>query len=268
MNTNHAQLLERLLEAVPEGFLVDTDWMTGNGFGRECLPVFLGGGWLEGLDSNVYRRPSEGNRPGVVGWKICLLSLQHVMGREVHIGGATALAMIAFADQKFLDPKVGKFAYSDSFPSWLERLPLDTSLETRARNLLDDPVLGVRKLSMKQWLPWDWTIRVSTPERAILEALDEFPNGHNIPLLDGMFRGLSVLHSELMVELLRNCRKYEVKKLFFAFGDKYDHAWRKAIDPAEFDLGTRDLAIMQDEYMQPHHNIAVSSPFAQPEESQ
>lgn len=268
MKTTHAPNLKWLLEAVPEGFLVDADWMSDNGFGRGLLRDFLGRGWLERLDRDVYIRPSEGSRSGVVGWKTCLLSLSHVMGRNVHIGGTTALAMFAFADQKYLDPKVGMLTYCDEFPSWLESLQLDIPFVTRANNLFHDPVLGVRNLLMKQWLPWGWTVRMSTPERAILEALDEFPDNLKFLHLDAMFRRLAVLSSELMVELLRDCRKNEVKRLFFVFSDRHDHAWRYAIDRADFDLGTDDLGCLQDGKLHPRQGISVPSPFPQPGETQ
>ena len=247
---------------MPEGFLVDAGWLSDNGFGREHLRDYLGRGFLERLDHDVYRRPSEGSRPGVVGWKACLLSLSHVMGRYVHIGGTTALAMHAFADQKYLNRNASKLLYGEDFPAWLVHLSLDTSFETRTSNLFPNPVLGIEDARDEQWLPWDWAIQISTPERAILEALDELPCNEDFHNLDGMFRRLVLLRTKLMAELLRVCRKPELKRLFFVFSDRYDHAWNEDIDPADFDLGTGDLAFMQDGKMHPRYGIIVPPPFA------
>ena len=263
MKTNDAHNLKWLLEAVPEGFLVDAGWMSDNGFGRECIRDFLDNGWLEPLARDVYRRPSIGSRSGVVGWTTCLLSLSHVMGRNVHIGGTTALAMFAFADQKYLDHNARKLLYGEDFPAWLVHLSLDISFETRTNNLFSDPVLGIEVARREQWLPWDWAIRISTPERAILEALDELPCNEEFHNLDGMFRRLVLLRAKLMAELLRACRKPELKRLFFVFGDRYDHAWNEDIDPADFDLGTGDLVFLQDGKMHPRYGITVPPPFAQ-----
>ena len=264
MKTNDAHNLKWLLEAVPEGFLVDAGWMSDNGFGRECIRDFLDNGWLEPLARDVYRRPSIGSRPGVVGWKTCLLSLQHVMGYDVHIGGAVALLTMAYRDRRYhVYRDLPTLVYGKEFPDWLELLSLDMAFETRRKNFFSDPNLGIEDAWYEKWLPWDWTLRMSMPERAILEALDEFPDNLNFPHLDAMFRRMAVMRSELMVELLRGCRKSEVKRLFFVFGDRHDHAWRKNIDPADFDLGTSDLAFLQDGTMHPRYGIAVPPPFAQ-----
>lgn len=66
-----------------------------------------------------------------------------------------------------------------------------------------------------------------------------------------------------MAELLRACRKPELKRLFFVFGDRYDHAWNEDIDPADFDLGMGDLVFLQDGKMHPRYGITVPPPFAQ-----
>lgn len=269
MKTTHAPNLMRLLEAVPEGFLVDTGWMTDNGFGREPVRDYLGRGLLERLDRDVYRRPSEGSRPGVVGWKTCLLSLQHVMGHDVHIGGAVALLTMAYRDRRYhVYRDFPTLVYGDDFPDWLELLPFDMSFEIRKNKLFSDPALGIEDAWYEKWLPWGWTLRMSTPERAILESLDELPYSYTFSLLDTMFRSLAPLRTELMANMLRSCRKTEVKRLFFVFGDRYDHAWRKNIDPAEFDLGTGDMTFSRGGTLHPRYRISVPEAYAKLGEKQ
>ena len=269
MKTTHAPNLKSLLKAVPEGFLVDAAWMTDNGFGRGPLRDFLGHGLLERLDRDVYRRPSEGCHSGAVGWKTCLLSLQHVMGHDVHIGGAVALLTMAYRDLRYhVYRDFPTLVYGDDFPYWLELLPFDMSFETRRNKLFSDPMLGIEDAGYEKWLPWGWTLRMSTPERAILESLDELPYSYTFSLLDTMFRSLVPLRTELMANMLRSCRKTEVKRLFFVFGDRYDHAWRKNIDPADFDLGTGDLTFSRGGTLHPRYRISVPETYAKLGEKQ
>lgn len=48
--------LEKLLEAVPSGFLVDSSWLAHNGIGRRSSNACFQRGWLERLDRSVFRR--------------------------------------------------------------------------------------------------------------------------------------------------------------------------------------------------------------------
>lgn len=65
--------------------------------------------------------------------------------------------------------------------------------------------------------PWCWPLKVSSPERAILEALDELPAHATFDNLDMIFQGLTNLRSRRLMTLLRACRSIKVKRLFFVF---------------------------------------------------
>ncbi len=84
--------LKRLLEAVPPGFLVDSAWLERNGIGRRSAYGYVKSGWLDRLERGVFRRrtpePSAHDR---IDWRTCVVSIQHIMGYAVHVGGITAL---------------------------------------------------------------------------------------------------------------------------------------------------------------------------------
>lgn len=47
--------------------------------------------WLE--RHGVFRRPAPNTTNlATIDWKACLLSMQHIMCYDIHVGGATALA--------------------------------------------------------------------------------------------------------------------------------------------------------------------------------
>ncbi len=93
MVTERSQNLKKVLDAVPTGYLVDAVWLTAHGVAYETFRDYVKRGWLERVTRGVFRRPSS-NAPAsdAIDWKICLLSVQHIMRYDVHIGGITALA--------------------------------------------------------------------------------------------------------------------------------------------------------------------------------
>ena len=109
-------------------------------------------------------------------------------------------------------------------------------MELRKPSLFADPVIGLvearddREAVSGGTPPWSWAIRMSTPERAILEALDELPQRETFDNLDMVFEGLTTLRPMAgLALLLRACRKIKVRRLLFVFADRHGHAWRKRL---------------------------------------
>lgn len=72
------------------GYLVDAAWLTAHGIAYETFRDYVKRGWLERLTRGVFRRPFLGTSASdTIDWKICLLSVQHIMGHDVHVGGMT-----------------------------------------------------------------------------------------------------------------------------------------------------------------------------------
>ena len=86
-------------------------------------------------------------------------------------------------------------------PSWLARLPRKTRFVVRSRVLFGDDLAGVENAEHRfESAPgaghgltvssWRWPLKVSSPERAILEVLDALP-GH--ATINGLYKA-EVIH--------------------------------------------------------------------------
>ena len=260
------------MATVPPGFLVDSAWFEANGIGRRSAYDYVQAGWLERLDHGVFRRPVAGARPSaLIDWQTCVLSLQHVMGYPVHIGGMTALALQGYSHYLPLGGGTPVWLYGTSLPKWLSKVSLDAPLVTRSRSLFADSSIGLTEEQDKDnpgtradALPWHWAIRMSTPERAVLEALAELPRHESFDHLDKVFEGLTTLRPKLLNALLKACRTIKVRRLFFVFADRHAHAWRVRLDPDDFDLGRGDRAFIRGGKLHPRYRIVVPEPYAEP----
>ncbi len=265
MDTARSQNLKKVLDAVPAGYLVDAAWLVSQGIAYESFRDYVKRGWLERIVRGVFRRPvpnmQASNR---IDWKTCILSMQHIMGHDLHVGSTTALGEQGHAHYLRLGESAPVWVYGDRVPNWLVKLPTDAPISIRPRSLFADPELGVIE-GKKSSLPWDWGLTMSTPERAILEAMDELPNHESFHTLDMVFESLTTLRPKLISDLLQACRKIKVKRLFFVFADRHDHPWRKRIDPQAFNLGSGDRALVQGGKIHPRYRIMVPEEFAKPE---
>jgi hypothetical protein len=268
MDAARSQNLKKLLDAVPAGYLVDAAWLVSQGIVYESFRDYVKRGWLDRITRGVFRRPlpSTAATPtsNSIDWKTCILSTQHIMGHDLHVGGTTALGEQGHAHYLRLGESGPVWVYGENIPNWLMKLPMDAPIRTRPRSLFADPKLGLIE-GKTTGQPWDWGLTMSTPERAILEAMDELPDHESFHTLDMVFESLTTLRPRLLSDLLQSCRKIKVRRLFFVFADRHDHPWRKRIDPQAFDLGSGDRALVTGGKIHPRYRIMVPEDFVKPE---
>ena len=255
MKHQRKERLKPLLDKVPPGYLVDTPWLRAQGADPKSIHGYVGRGWLERVIRGVYHRPlSEGMEGSAKDfWQAVLLSLQQILGYDIHLGGESALDLAGYIHYlSFGYPP--RIHFYGSAPSWLKRLPMRTEIILHPRTLFKESQndLGEISQGMRQW-----PIKASSPEQAILEALDELPNHASFSNLDKIFEGLTTLRPKRLMELLENCRSIKVRRLFFVFADKHQHSWRDYLDPSQIDLGKGPRALVKDGKIHPEYHISV-----------
>lgn len=257
MSVQSASTLNRLLRDLPEGLVVDATWLEGRGISSSLRAYYVKSGWLEQPVRGVYRRPR-----GNLSWEQVVISLQTVLLRNpLMVGGLTALELDGYAH--YLSPAVRTVHLygPEPPPSWLHKLELPQRfvfhsssrlfrgevVETRPRgvnvaasgHLASEEGLirgaGFKALSLGLW---NWPLTISRPERAILELLDELPSHESFRNVDMIMQGAASLSPKRLQPLLGCCSSVKVKRLFFFFADRYDHAWLKHLDKDAVDLGS------------------------------
>ena len=266
--------LNRLLHDIPEGLFVDSAWLEQRGYSRSPRNQYVHAGWLERPASKLFRRPGEKLR-----WEQVVLSLQNLLGVPFIVGGRTALELQGFAHYLSHEVQEVHLYGSGKPPSWLKEIKVGPRFVTHNSERLfrNDPTkygltsvgkrvaphrdLMPRNLldSVKE-LPWGhsvWPITVSTPERAVLELLDELPNHESFQQVDDLFSGLSGLSPRRLETLLTDCRSVKVVRLFFFFADRHSHRWRNQLVHGQFDLGSGKRELVKGGRLDKTYNITV-----------
>ena len=276
MNGQKDDKLKTLLQAVPPGFLVDSRWLTMRKFHRSSVHDYARRGWLEHVAHGLYRRPAQSGTVTVgelQDWQVLVLSLQRIMGYPVHVGGMTALQQKGYAHYLRLGGNDPVFLYGERVPTWIKKVPTNAHFKLRRLKLFHDSTLGVdddketEEQSASSATPWwNWPLRTSSPERAILEALDELPDHESFHTLDVAFESLTTLRPRKLTALLAECTSVKVKRLFFVFADRHAHAWRKHVRPDAIALGKGDRALVKGGKLHPQYRIMVPPEYAAPKE--
>ena len=243
--------------------MVDTPWLRARGIDPKSIHGYVARGWLERVVRGVYRRPLPENVPGSgASWEVVLVSLQRLMGSDVHLGGESALDLAGHAHYLSLGGRTRVHLYGDA-PSWLHRLPIRERMVVRRCKLFGNDPVGITEASA--WAGdggpavevWRWPVRTSSPDRAILEALDELPGNASFDHLDKIFEGLVTLRPKLLMTLLAACRSVKVRRLFFVFADRHGHSWRKRLDTGRVAFGSGPRALVEGGTFHPTYRISV-----------
>jgi hypothetical protein len=246
--------LNYLTHHLPEGLLVDAAWLSKKGYSSSLRSQYVTGGWLEQPARRVYRRPG-----GPLRWQQVVISLQTLLGYLLTVGGRTALELQGYAHYLAHQTKEVHLYGPDRPPAWLNKLRLDVQfLYHNSQKLfgsedvpraIKDPASNAHAsrntdanlqhggLILQPWGQWDWPLTLSTPERAVLELLDELPERESFHQVDKLMEGLSSLSPRRLQKLLSDCRSVKVKRLFLFFADRHQHAWAKRIKKDDIDLG-------------------------------
>ncbi|MEI9994652.1 MAG: type IV toxin-antitoxin system AbiEi family antitoxin domain-containing protein [Rhizomicrobium sp.] len=235
----NADLRARLTKLVPYGFLVTRRWLIAQGVERHGIDNLVKSRQLITLFSGVYTRPET--KPT---WQGVVCSLQR-MGSSLTVGGLTALQLQGFSHYLPLSESVTvQLCGSDLLPAWVSKLGFKAKFLHRS----DARLFGREKASSADRnkdstvrLPWGdhtFALRVSAPERAVFELLEEVPEKISFEHADQLMQGLVNLSPRRLENLLRRTRSIKVKRLFFWFAERQRHAWFNKLRSEDFDLGS------------------------------
>lgn len=270
-NKGKLNYLERHL---PEGLLVDAVWLTRKGYSTSLRSQYVRAGWLEQPARQVYRRPR-----GSLRWQQVVVSLQTLLGYTLTVGGRTALELQGYAHYLAHRTKEVHLYGPENPPAWLHKLRTGVRfLYHNNRKLFgnEDVRRAIKDLAsttpaksatrrdsprstflVQPWGQWDWPLVLSTPERAVLELLDELPERESFHQVDKLMEGLSNLSPLRLQKLLSDCRSVKVKRLFLFFSDRHQHAWAKRIKREELDLGTGKRMLVKGDKLNTTYQITV-----------
>jgi hypothetical protein len=262
--------LNRLERELPDGVLVDAAWLKNHGYSRQLLSHYVSAGWLEQPTRGVYRRPR-----GSITWQQLVISLQTFLDYPLAVGGRTALELHGYAHYLSHKEQQVHLYGPKPPPGWLKHLQLGLRFTYHSdhklfRKHLVAPELkkvaagGVHSkdsldlsLTGLSWGQWDWKLILSTPERALLELLDELPKHETFHQVDMLMQGLTNLSPRRLQKLLADCKSVKVKRLFFFFADRHAPAWLKPLKSEKIDLGTGKRMLVKGGKLDKAYQITV-----------
>jgi Transcriptional regulator, AbiEi antitoxin, Type IV TA system/Transcriptional regulator, AbiEi antitoxin N-terminal domain len=229
--------LKRLLETMLPQSVVTSAMLSELGISNGLARDYAKNGWLVRIGVGAFRRAHE-----QVTWPAGLHALQSQLHSPLTLGAMSALAADGSAHYLRLARET-VFLFSApnvSLPAWFKNHDWNANISHTQTKLLP-PDLGIRDQTLG-----GFTLKASSPERAILECLHLAPATIDLDECYQVLSGLLNLRPALMQSLLETCNSIKVKRLFLFMADKANLPVMKHLDQNAIDLGSGNRSIVRD----------------------
>jgi len=247
----------KLEQLLAEGVVVERRWLYDQGFKRSTVDYFLRSGKLVKVGRGAYRRPGPPLK-----WQHLYYSLQ-ILGYNLHVGGKTALNLQGFSHYLPLggNKEVIELYGKEKPPKWL--FEYEGNFEFLYRKEKDFDTLPPESLTNIAFGHWDWQLRISTAELALMELVAYVEEEADFYLVDRYFESVTVLRADLLFTLLQKCKHIRTRRLFLWFANRHHHRWFDKIEKEKIPLGSGKRVIVKNGTLDKSYQITVPREMAE-----
>jgi len=237
MSTVKESKLNSLLSTQPLGTVLVSSWLVEQGYSLDLQKRYKKSRWFESIGTGALVR--YGDQVDYLG---ALYALQAQLGSSLHPAAKTALSLQGKAHYLELSMKrVQLFGSQEEYlPLWFKRHDWGLAVDYQKTSFLP-PDLGLVDFEHKTF-----SVKVSSPARAIMECLYLAPKSQPLLEVFEMMEGLNNLRPASVQSLLEACSSVKIKRLFLYLAEKAGHEWFNYLKLEKVDLGSGKRSIVKD----------------------
>lgn len=249
--------INRLLNRHPNNVPMTSKWLGEQGVNPQLVARYKKSKWLRPLGHGAWIRTGQ-----EVDWKAAIATLQTQQGLKVFPAGKTALELAGrghFLPLGTTPPIYLSLPAGEKLPAWFLRQPFAANLTVFNSSALFDPLYA----ALTRWEANDFSIQISTPERAIIELCHLLPRKADAEEVYLLMQGLTSLRPRLLQKTLTACQSIKAKRLFLALAEIADWPWFAQLDIAALHLGRGKRALQIAGRLHPKFQITVPEVWTQ-----
>lgn len=248
MNTEKSTKINQLLASMPSGVVMQSAWLKEQGYSLDLLKHYRNSKWLNSIGTGAMIRSGD-----KVGYEGAIYALQHQSGFSVHPGGRTALSLLGRTHYlELASTKATVFGgQGEKLPTWFKRYSWDRKIDYHQTSFLPAD-MGLTEVELK-----NFSIKVSTAERAIMECLYLVPGKQELMECYELMEGLNNIRPQSIQALLEKCQSVKVKRLFLYMAEKTKHEWFHYLDLTRINLGKGKRSIVKNGAYSAKYKITV-----------
>ena len=251
MDVHKLSKLNNLLRNWPFGTVAVQPWLKKMKIYRQLIYRYEQYKWVERIGSGAFIRGGD-----KVSWIGGLYAIQKHLKKNIHIGGKTALELHGYGHFLRMGHEVPVFLYGppgEKLPKWYIKYKWDARVVLNLVDLFPKK----RDFALTQKSMGSFDITLSSPERAMMEALHLVPHEQSFEEAELLMGGLGALRPIVVQRLLEHCRSIKVKRLFMYLSEKCEHPWVSEIILSKIELGSGNRMIVRNGKLNAKYKITV-----------
>jgi hypothetical protein len=230
MTTTRSSKVNQLMNSFQRGVVLVSGFLKKRGYSIWLLDWYKNGGWLEAVGQGAYRF-----RGDKVSWTGAVCSLQTQLNLPAHVGARTALELQGYGHYMSSGLRTVFLFGSPGvrLPKWFTGHDWGVTVEYITTKVFS----ATLSASFTEYEEKGYTVRLSSPERAIMETLYLVPDKQGFDEAFRLMEGLTTLRPDLVQQVLEQCSSVKVKRLFLYMAERAGHAWLSGLNINQIDLG-------------------------------
>ena len=237
---------------VPSSEVITSTWLESQGVSPKLAWWYVHSGLLEKISSKAYKKVGE-----QITWPGVVSSLQNQLNLRVHLGGKTALQLLGFSHFVIMQSAklIQLFAPTTTkIPTWLTHTQWDNQFSVIKTSLFNDSKaqLGIIQQPIEGKI-----LRLSCPERAMMELCYLYPGKETFDDLVYLMENLNQLRPNTVQILLEHCNSIKVKRVFLHLAEELNHPWVAQLELNKITLGDGKRVIEPKGKYYPKYKISL-----------
>jgi hypothetical protein len=242
--------LNSMLRKWPHNTVATSNWLQKQGVNPDLVFHYEKSKWLEKVGYGAFIKSGD-----KIAWEGGVYAIQNLLKLPIHVGGRTALSLKGFAHYlRFGGETVKLFARTKvKLPAWFKNYNWKVKVKYSTAQLFATEC----KEGLLNYDVGEFAIKISAPERAMLELLDMVPTSETFEEASQIMDGLTIVRSDIVQKLLQDCTSIKVKRLFLYLAEKSQHKWFKDIKLKKINIGSGKRVIVKGGKLIPKYKIVV-----------
>jgi len=251
MDIQNRTKLNHLLLNWPRDTVFIQAELAKNQISRQLAVTYQKSSWLKRIGHGAFIRADD-----KVDWMGAIYAIQQQLNLPIYPAGKTALQLQGYAHFVPLGSNYPIWLLGqpgNKLPRWFKAYSWQVIINYNTTKLFSNN----ENLGLVDYDRGSYAIKISTPERAILEVLYFVPDDQSFSEAQLLMEGLTTLRPNLVQALLESCNSIKVKRLFLFLAENFQHAWLKKISLDKIDLGRGKRMIIKDGKFDSKYQITI-----------
>ncbi len=247
--------INRLISAWPKGQIYTQKHLHHLGYNSTLVHRYIRSGWIEIVGVGAYKKVNDN-----ASWEAGLSAIQDQLSKKIHAGGKTGLALLGFSHYGVVNESE-VFLYTpenETLPAWFKNYPWSVKIHF-TRSTFQHSLDPNSYVEVQQG---EFHIRVSSPERAVLELLYHIPGKQGFDEAFKLMELLQGIRPTLMQTLLEGSHSVKVNRLFFFMAEKINQPWVRRLNPDRVLLGSGKRVVVKNGRLNKRYEITVPVEYA------